>query len=179
MAFSISQFQGNLAFGGARQNQFDVLMPAPAVAALNTADFTFKCKAASIPEEQLGVITVPYFGRQLKFAGDRTFGEFQVQVFNDEDWGLRASFELWSNALNGHLSNLRSAAAVPTTGYMVNATLTQYGKAGNPIAPAVYMMIGCWPSMVGPIQLAWDADNQIEVFDVTFQYQWWSSASTS
>ena len=53
------------------------------------------------------------------------------------------------------------------------------GKAGNPIAPAVYMMIGCWPSTVGPIQLAWDANDQIEVFDVTFQYQWWQSASTS
>jgi len=178
MAFSIDQFRANLQFGGARQNQFDVIMPAPTVAALNSADFAFKCRSASIPEEQLGVIVVPYFGRQIKLAGDRTFGEWAVQVYNDEDWGLRSSFTAWSNALNGHLNNLRDPAAVPTLGYMVDATLTQYGKAGNVIAPAQYTMIGCWPSSVGPIQLAWDANDQIEVFDVVFQYQWFESQDT-
>lgn len=179
MAFSIDQFRANLQFGGARQNQFDVTMPAPAVAALDTADFAFKCRSASIPEEQLGIITLGYFGRQIKLAGDRTFAEFQVEVYNDEDWGLHASFEQWSNALNGHLSNLRSAAAVPTIGYMVDATLTQYGKAGNVITPAQYTMIGCWPASVGAIALSWEANDQIEVFPVTFVYQWWESASTS
>ena len=179
MAFNIDAFRANLTFGGARQNQFDITMPHPAVAALDQADFAFKCRSASIPEEQLGVISVPYFGRSIKLAGDRTFAEWPVQVFNDEDWGLRQSFEMWSNALNGHLDNLRSAAAVPTIGYMVDAIVKQYGKAGNVIAPATYTMIGCWPSTVGPIQLAWDANDQIEVFDVTFQYQWWESSSSS
>jgi len=177
MAFSIDQFRANLQFGGARPNQFDVVMPAPPIASLNQADFTFKCRSASLPEENLGVIVVPYFGRQIKLAGDRTFGEFPVTVFNDEDWGLRSSFEQWSNALNGHLSNLRNAAAVPTLGYMVDATLTQYGKAGTVIQQ--YKMIGCWPSTVGPIQLGWDNNDTIETFDVVFQYQWWMSASTS
>jgi hypothetical protein len=179
MAFSIDQFRANLQFGGARQNQFDVTMPAPPVAGLNSADFAFKCRSASIPEEQVGIIHVPYFGRMLKFAGDRTFTEWQVQVFNDEDWGLRTSFEQWSNALNGHLDNLRNPVAVLTTGYMVDAILTQYGKAGNVIQPAQYTMIGCWPVTVGPIQLAWDANDQIEIFDVTFAYQWWENAVTS
>lgn len=177
MPFAIDQFRANLQFGGARPNQFDITLPTPGVpAGINSADFAFKCRSASIPPEDVGVIVVPYFGRQLKLAGDRTFPEWTVTIFNDEDFGVRDAFETWSNSVNGHVDNLRNPAGIPITGYMADATVNQYGKAGNVIA--TYVMVGCWPSNVSAIDLAWDNNDRIEEFQVTFQYQWWQSANT-
>ena len=55
----------------------------------------------------VGEFEVPYFGRKIKIAGDRTFADWQVNIMNDEDFGVRSMFETWSNALNRHVSNVR------------------------------------------------------------------------
>jgi hypothetical protein len=179
MAFTINDFRAKLQYGGARQNLFEVRMPFPAVSqgTANTELFSFMCKAASLPAEQVGVIPVPYFGRQIKVPGDRTFPEWQITVINDEDFKLRNTFEYWSNAINGHTSNLRNPAARFTAGYMVNASVLQYNKVGDVIKE--YDMIGVWPSAVAEIALGWDSNDQIEDFQVTLEYQWWEGVTTS
>ena len=178
MPFTVNDFRAKLRYGGARQNLFEVILPFPAISGLaNTELFSFMCKAASLPPEEVGVIPVPYFGRQIKVPGDRTFPEWQVTVINDEGFELRDTFESWSNAINGHYSNLRNPAAQETFGYQVNATVVQYGKIGDVIKE--YDMIGVWPSAITQIDLAWDTDNQIEDFQVTLQYQWWENRVTS
>lgn len=179
MAFTVQDFRSKLKYGGARQNLFEVVLPFPAVSggAAQTQQFSFMCKAASLPGEEIGVIPVPYFGRQIKVPGDRTFPEWTVTVISDEDFKLRDVFEQWSNALNGHFNNLRNPAALEAPGYSVNATVIQYGKVGDSIKE--YDMIGVWPSSVSPQDLAWDANDQIEEFQVTLQYQWWEARTTS
>jgi hypothetical protein len=140
------------------------------------------CKAASLPAEELGVIQVPYFGRKIKVPGNRTFAEWNVTIINDEDFLIRNVFEQWSNALNGHFNNLRDANAQlsssggGTGGYAVDATIIQYAKIGSVIKS--YTMVGMWPSSVSAIDTSWDATDQIEEFQVVFQYNWWKSDST-
>ena len=50
-------------------------------------------------------------------------------------------------------------------------------RVGNVIAE--YDFINLWPSAVAPIDTAWDANDQIEDFQVTFEYDLWESSSTS
>jgi len=178
MAFTIQDFRSRLQFGGARQNQFEVLLPFPAVSggASQTEQFSFMCKSASLPAEEIGTIPVPYFGRTIKVPGDRSFGDWSVTIINDEDFAIRDVFEQWSNALNGHFNNLRDGAARFTQGYQVDATVIQYGKTGDVIKE--YDMIGVWPSSVSGIDLGWDQNDSIEEFQVVLQYQWWTARTT-
>ena len=184
MPFTVQDFRSKLSRGGARQNLFEVILPFPAVSggASKTEQFSFMCKAASLPPEEIGVIPVPYFGRQIKVPGDRTFPEWSVTVINDEAFDLRDVFEQWSNAINGHFNNLRNPAALfanvggGASGYATTATVIQYGKTGDVLKE--YDMVGMWPSAVTPQDLAWDANDQIEEFQVTWQYQWWEARTT-
>ena len=178
MAFTPDTFRAKLQYGGARQNLFEVILPFPLVSqgSAQTEQFSYMCKAASLPPEELGVIPVPYFGRQIKLPGDRTFPEWTVTVINDESFNLRDVFETWSNALNGHYSNLRLPLALFMSDYAANVTIYQYGKTGAVIKE--YDMIGMWPSAVSQIDTAWDTNDQIEEFQVTMQYQWWTARTT-
>lgn len=184
--FTVSQFRSALKYGGARQNLFQVVLHFPAglpnVNVSESQQLSFMCKAASLPPEQMEAIAVPYFGRQIKVPGDRTFPEWQITVINDETFDLRNNFEAWSNALNGHYYNTRDPAAVTAggdgvnQGYSSDASVLQFGKSGQIIKE--YNMIGCWPSAVSQIDLGWDSNNQIEDFQVTMQYQWWTASNT-
>lgn len=179
MAFTITDFIGALNFGGARANQFEVIIPFPAVSGGTglAQETSLLCHAASIPGENLGIINTAYFGRNIPWAGDRTFDPWTVTIYNDEPWDIRGTFEQWSNAMNGHLSNLRNPAALTLSGYAVDITVNQYGKTGDIIAE--YDMINAFPVNVSPIELGWEGNDQIESFQVTFAFSLWQSAFTS
>jgi hypothetical protein len=178
-AFNIQNFRAALVRDGARQNLFevDITFPGAAAAAPGTAqsNFTFFCKAASLPPEEIGVVPVPYFGRQIKVPGNRTFPEWSLTVINDETFDVRAAFESWSNGINAHLANVRAPNAITSTGYASSPTVIQWSKDGT-TQVAKYQLINAWPSAVSPQDLAWDANDQIEEFQVTMQYDYWVNA---
>ena len=120
--------------------------------------------------------SVPYFGREVKVAGSRTFPSWSITVINDETFNVRNNLELWMSSINQHVSNLRSAAFNPPIAYQQDATVIQYGKSGQPVK--TYKLVGCFPTDVAPIDLDWASGDTIEEFGVTFEYQWWESPST-
>jgi hypothetical protein len=122
----------------------------------------------------LGIIEVPYFGRRIKMAGDRTFADWSVTVINDEDFLIRNAMEEWSNKINSLQGNLRQFGAASPLLYKANAQVTQFSKTGTPIR--TYQFNGIFPSAIAPIDLDWSATDQIEEFTVTFQYDWWEVA---
>lgn len=168
MAFNINEMRSQLVGGGARQNLFQVRINNPAN---NSADLKtpFMVQAAQIPESQLGVIPVFYFGRQMKLAGDRTFGDWTVTVINDEDFLIRNAMEEWSNRINRLSRNVRD---ISERAYKTNATVIQYGKDGKQIRR--YRFDGIFPSVISPIELDWATTDQIESFQVTFSYDYWT-----
>ena len=174
--FNISTFKTRgLTLGGARPTLFEVYLTPPSGigADAESADkFRFTCSAAQLPAAQIQPIDVGYFGRKIKLQGDRTFGDWQVTVMNDEDFLVRSMFEKWSNALNSLESNVRSTNfSVDENSYKVDLTVIQYGKAGDLIR--AYDIIGAFPTNVDGIALNWDTQNQIETFTVTFAYDYW------
>ena len=166
MAFNINQFKAELVGGGARPTLFQVQITNPVAPG---ADFKvpFMVRATGIPESTLGQYTVPYFGRQVKYAGDRTFADWTVTVINDEDFAVRNAMEAWSNFINSHDSNTR---ALPQQ-YKSTGLITQFSKDGSPLR--TYVFEGMYPITIDAIQMDWSQTDAIEEFTVTFQYDLW------
>lgn len=166
MALNINEFKAQLVGGGARPSLFQVQITNPI---LGGADFKtpFMVKAAAIPESTLGSYTVPYFGRDVKYPGDRTFADWTVTVINDEDFAVRNALEAWSNSINSHITNTRSYPSE----YKSQAQVTQLGKDGRVLRE--YTFEGIYPLTVSEIALAWETKDAIEEFTVTFQYDLW------
>lgn len=176
--FNISNFKSNgLVFGGARPTLFSVRLTKPLAFTLDNTSmskFEFTCRGSQLPPATVGTIEIPYFGRNIKLAGDRTFPDWNVTVMNDEDFLVRSMFESWSNALNSLESNVRAAGT--SEQYKADLIVSQYGKEGDTIRQ--YRIIGAFPSAIDPIDLNWDSQNQIEQFGVTFSYDYWLPEGT-
>jgi hypothetical protein len=170
MAFNVNEMRSQLTFGGARNSLFQVIInnPANSVADIKVP---FLVKAAQIPASTLGLIEVPYYGRKIKLAGDRTFADWTVTVINDEDFLIRNALEQWSNQIQSHQGNLRNFAGASPGLYKSQAQVTQFSKTGIPIR--TYNFNGIFPTEISPIEVSWESTDAIEEFTVTFQYDWW------
>ena len=187
---TLSDFKSRLAGGGARPNLFEVTLPSfPGAAAEywtegdneSNTKFTFLCKAAQLPASTVASVPVAFRGRELKVAGERTFDPWTVTIINDEDFGLRTSFEGWMNKL----SKLNDATGVTNPGsYMTNAFVKQLGRGfekfsetntgGESSVLRTYQFYDIWPSNVSAIELSYDSTNTVEEFTVEFQVQYFS-----
>jgi hypothetical protein len=180
MAFNVTEFRANLVGDGARPNLFQVTMPFPTYAqdAVSSSQaLTFLCKSAQLPGTTLGTVPLFYFGRELKFAGNRNFADWTITIINDENFKVRKAFESWMNGINSHAANLRNGTAATPRGYSVDGNVNQYGKTGDVIK--AYKFVGAFPVDLSPIDLDWGSNDAIEEFSVTLAYQWWESATTT
>jgi len=171
MAYSINDIRANLRLGGARPTLFQVELTSPFDPELNQIA-PFMIQASSLPGSAIAPIEVPYFGRKIKVAGDRTFEPWSVQVMNDEDFKVRQSLELWHNQINSLSGNLNNTGSAAPTNYKSQALIKQYSKAGG--APIrVYEFYGLFPTEISPIDVNWNDTDTIEVFQATFTYDWY------
>jgi len=180
MTFNVAEFRANMIGDGARPNLFQVTLTLPQFANNATAagqKLQFMAKASQLPGSTVGQVPVYYFGREMKFAGNRTFADWTLQIINDEDFLIRNSMESWMSALNSHAGNVRSALATSPTSYTVDATVTQYGKTGSAIN--TYKFVGMFPLDVAPIDLDWSSNDTIEEYSVTFAYQYWTNTAST
>ena len=183
MAFNLQEFRSTMALDGARYNLFECEIGFPAAVVPDTLNvsskYKFLCHSGQIPGSTVNPIPVNYFGRELKFAGNRTFPEWTVTIWNDEDFQLRNAFEQWMNGLNSHRGNLRNPLMVnasgfgPGSGYQQDAFVTQFGKAGDKLKK--YKFIGMFPIDISAIDLDWGSNDAIQEYAVTFAYQWWET----
>lgn len=192
MAFSVEQFKKlGIQQHGARANRFEVQMSFPAPVTDHIAvesESRFMIKSASLPPVIIGNIDVGYFGRKVKVAGDRTYPDWNITVYNDESFSIRDAFEAWSNLINSFRGNMQSFEvsgsldAISTQDYKVDIIVKQYAKTGPDDEEGViraYKLVGAYPPEIGDIKLDWDTNNQIETFDVTLAYDYWIPLSTT
>ena len=172
MAFDLDSFRNKMQDGGARPSLFEmeIIFPLPGGGA-GTDSARFLTKVAEIPGSTIGVITVPYFGRQLKVAGDRTFATLSVTVLNDEAYALRAKFEQWMNKIARHAV---SVGSTQLDFYQTDLVLHHQKRSG--LTAAVYKLTGAFPTTVSTIGLDWSSE-AIEEYTVEFQYQYWTSST--
>ena len=172
---NITEFRSRLTGGGARSNLFEVEITFPDLAIdgrLVTDKVPFLVKAAEIPASNLGNIPVPYRGRVLPVAGDRTFDPWTVTIINDTDFVLRDAMEKWSNSIN----DLQTAqGTINPEVYQRTAQVKQLSREGtNPGDPEkvlrIYDFVGIYANTVSNIPLDFGATDQIEEFQVSFNY---------
>ena len=78
--------------------------------------------AAALPASNVAAIEVPFRGRTLKVAGDRTFDTWTVTIINDEDFKLRSAFE---QSMNGISKLDNNTGATNPSSYMARAIVHQ------------------------------------------------------
>ena len=169
----VDQFKAKLTGGGARGNLFQVTCNFPGFAGGNSELASFMIKGASLPASTMTAMEVPFRGRKLKIAGNRTFDEWTIKIINDVPMKLRDAFERWMNGINQHQSNVGRARP---TDYMVDWIVSQLDKSGNIVKS--YIFRGVFPTSVGAIDLSYDTTDEIETFDVVVSYQYWESNTT-
>lgn len=177
MAFRVQDFRAQMNYDGARPNLFQCELTFPTLVSGSGAQqkFTFMARAAQLPGSTVNQIPQFYFGRELKFSGNRSFPEWTVTIINDEDFIIRDAFEKWMSGLDSHVANLRTPEFIKgDNGYQQDGFVTQYGKTGDIIKR--YKFVGLFPIDVSPIELDWGANDTIEEYAVTFAYQWWEWA---
>ena len=185
---SITNFRDRLVGGGARPNMFEVNITLPEQIAPNgdiSQDMRFLVKGAEIPAAVIGNIPVPFRGRVLPVAGDRTFNPWTVTVINDAQFNIRDAMEQWSNLINDLQFDVGD---INPADYQTKAEVFQLsrqsqgsggqsaGKGGEIIQTLrTYNFEGIYPQEVSSIALDYGATDQIEEFQVTFSYLFWTT----
>ena len=185
---TIDKFKSRLTGGIARPNLFEVVLAFPdGVVDASVADIDpksrFLVKTAALPASNIAPISVPFRGRQLKIAGDRTFDEWQITVINDTDFAIRSSFERWMNSMSKVSDN---AGNINPEDYTKDAYVYQLGRSGvdsasqsseqNMPVLRTYKFYSIFPTNVSQIDLSYDSSDAVEEFTVTLQVQWWEAA---
>lgn len=166
----VDDFKSKLRGGGARPNLFKATINFPAYANGDAELTSFLCEAAQLPGSTMGTIVVPFRGRQLKMAGDRTFDVWTVQIINDTDFAVRNAMERWSNGINAFSAN--TGLSAPLT-YESDLKVEQLDRAGESIKE--YVFRGAHPTDISPIEVSYATTDDIERFSVTFNYQYFDS----
>ena len=166
---TISDFKSKLTGGGARANLFEVVLTFPDIVqpATDVLDKSrFLVKGARLPASNITQIEVPFRGRALKIAGDRTFDSWTVTVINDTDFAIRSAFENWMNAINRLSDN---TGLVNPADYQADCYVYQLDRDGQALRS--YRFFDTFPTQVGPIELSYDATG-IQEFTVELQVQY-------
>ena len=173
---TITDFRSKLTGGGARSNLFEVTIPDfPTANNIHERDIEFLVKAAEIPAANLGNIPVPFRGRVLPVAGDRTFDPWTVTIINDTNFNIRDAMERWSDFIN----DLQTAQGeINPENYQKVGFVKQLSRKGTGADSGVdilreYKFTGIYPNVVSSIPLDYGATDQIEEFQVTFNYLFW------
>ena len=170
----VDDFKAKLKGGGARPNLFKATINFPAYAQGDVEVTSFMCKAAQLPSSVMGIIEVPFRGRQLKIAGDRTFETWSPTILNDTDFVVRDSMERWMNGINAHSA---ITGLVAPADYSADLVVEQLDRDETVLKR--YNFRGCFPTNISAIDLAYETNDAIEEFTVEFQVQYWESATTS
>ena len=170
---NIADFKAQMIGGGARPNQFRVELTFPSFVTLGVIAgqrAQFLCRAASLPASSIETISIPYRGRPVNFAGERSFQPWTVSIYNDTTFNIRNALEQWQSGIQQY--NTTNGRTNPTD-YQVDLSVHQLDRNGATIKS--YKFTDSFPTNIGAITLDYEQQNAIEQFDVEFVYNFFTS----
>lgn len=187
---TIDDFKASVVNDFARPNLFQVDLNFPATLGI-AADLStfgnFTVRAANLPASQIGVVEVPFRGRVLKIAGDRTFEPWTITIMNDSKFSMRNAFEIWANSIQAANENFTAAGtlgdATDSTGYFSDMLVHQLSRdiksdSESPKILKSYKFYNVFPSNISAIDLDFGNNDAIEEFTVELQVQYWAPQAT-
>ena len=168
---AISDFKSALSYGGARPALFDFYMyiPAALTGLGDLGNTHFYCNVSAIPPLTVTPIEKQYFGRTVKIPGDIVYGDLSTTIFNTENFSIRNAIETWMDKINSHADNTGFS---DSTSWVTTADLTQYAKDGE--TSMIYTFVDLWPTTIAELPLSYDTASDIEQFDVTWAYNYYT-----
>lgn len=192
---TIDSFKSKLVGGGARSNLFEVSF-GESLSGTNVPVFSklvlgnlapdqgdlMLIKSAGLPASTIAEVAVPFRGRTLKVAGDRTFDVWTITVINDTDFKWRSLFERWMNYI---VKVSDGSGSINPSDYQADMNVAQLSRAPG-VAPNAentqnidvlrrYIVHGVFPTNISQIDLSYNNENEIEEFTVDLQVQWWEA----
>ena len=172
---TISDFKSKLTGGGARPNLFEVELAFPDAAKPDNETEVlekarFLVKAAALPASTIANIDIPFRGRILKIAGDRTFETWTITVMNDVDFSIRSAFEKWMNVINKMSDG--TGIANPAL-YQKDAIVKQLDRDGSLLRS--YKFWDIFPTNLSTIDLSYETTDTIQEFTVEMQVHYWEA----
>jgi len=169
----ITDFKSQLTGGGSRSNLFECVLSFPDLAKVENDILNksrFLVKAANLPASNVAFIDVPFRGRTLKVAGDRTFESWTITVINDTDFAIRSAFENWMNEIN-KVSD--GTGELNSNKYTSDAFVYQLDRNGETLR--AYHFYDVFPTSTSAIPLSYDQGNAIQEFTVELQVLYWEA----
>ena len=170
MAHNVNQFVAALQGGGARANQFKVSIGD------TPGSLEFLCRSAQIPALTIGEIAVPYRGRQIFVPGDRTYDAWTLTMFNDVNYSIRRRIEAWMNDIANIGATVTTAG--PDQTVYKDAWVQQLSRNGDAVV-RTYHLFGVWPTTLDAIDLAFDTNDTIEEYGITFRFNYLTTGNTA
>ena len=173
---TIKDFKSKLIGGGARPNLFEVELAFPdgegSPVAVNEVveNARFLVKAAALPSSTIAPIEIPFRGRILKIAGDRTFETWTITVMNDSTFTIRSAFEKWMNYIN-KLDN--GTGVTDPVLYQKDAVVKQLDRDGKVLRK--YKFWDIFPTNISTIDLSYETTDTIQEFTVEMQVHYWEA----
>jgi hypothetical protein len=174
---NISDFKAQLIGGGARPNQFRVELSFPTYVTggpIAGLQGQFLCKSAALPQSTVENMPIQYRGRAVNFAGERTFAPWTVAIYNDTTFNIRNAMEKWSDGVQNHS---QTNGRTNPRDYQVDLSVYQLDRNGAIVK--AYKFHDAYPTNIGAIAVDYDTVNQMEIFDVEFTYNYWTSNTST
>ena len=202
MPFNANNFRSTLQYGGARPNMFEIILVKPPTTFTKQAItstgvdnqagtgrtsekattgnvlnvFSYMCNSADMPGSVIGTIPVAYFGRFINVAGDRMYDDWNCTLYTDEDMITRNAFEAWNSSMAYHnydSNQEHGDNAANVNSYVCNVWVQHYTKTGK--IDKIYVLHNAFPYVVSPVQMSWQANDQIMMFQVTWKYDYFTT----
>jgi hypothetical protein len=170
---TISDFKSKLTGGGARPNLFEVELAFPEAVSVDNGVLEksrFLVKAAALPASTIAPIEIPFRGRILKVAGDRTFETWTITIINDVDFSIRSAFEKWMNTINKMTD---ATGLTDPTLYQKDAIVKQLDRDGSVLRS--YKFWDIFPTNISTIDLSYETTDTIQEFTVELQVHYWEA----
>ena len=166
----LGSFTSALPYGGARPSLFEFqITAAPSAVDSSLSSVSLYCNVSEIPPLTLTPIERQYVGITVKIPGDLVFADLTTTIINTETFNVRNELETWMEVINGTVDNIGVADDNFGTG---TAKLIHYQKDGE--LTMTYTFENCWPTAISEIALSYDTASDIEQFDVTWAYNYYT-----
>ena len=183
---TIDSFKSSVVSDFARPNLFQIDLAFPSQVIANGTGLQqlgkYTVRAANLPSSQMGIVEVPFRGRVLKIAGDRTFEPWTITIMNDSGFKLRTAFETWASSIQAYAENYTAAAGLgdsaDNSGYFADMEVHQLSRGlkdgEEPKVTKSYKFYNIFPSNIAAIDLDYGNNDAVEEFTVEMQVQYWT-----